>query len=470
MTNAPTQAVTADVTAVEKKGKVTLLTLLASGSLWLVVSGILSLVASIQVHTPGFCADCPFLTYGHTTALAETAFIYGWIANAGLALALWILGRLGGEPLRGLRFALFGAVFWNLGVTVAEVGIASGHQTGFPLFQIPGYVDLILFVAYGCIAIPGILAWTGRRRSMTFVSQWYAVAALYLFPWLLTLAHIFLIRVPVKGTLQAVVAAWFAQCAISLWLAPLGLAVAYYLVPRIKSRVIPAYEFALIGFWTLIVIGAFCGGRRLIGGPVPAWIPTIGIVSAALIFFHYMIVFLNLRPALASGGSVSLRLVGVGLVLYVLGALGESVTSIRGIAEITQFTYVDTAHTVLALYGGVTLFLVAGAYFALPALGIQIKGASVHATLLILGVVLLSVSLAAAGWAQGKDLLDPAVTFAKIGEDTHAWLLTATAAQGLLLLGNLFFALNLLKAILAALNEQAQAALAGSVATSGAST
>ena len=41
-----------------------LLLLLGSGILWLVVAGILALVASIQLHTPGFLAGCPILTYG----------------------------------------------------------------------------------------------------------------------------------------------------------------------------------------------------------------------------------------------------------------------------------------------------------------------------------------------------------------------------------------------------------------------
>ena len=83
---------------------------------WLVISGIFALIGSIQLHTPGFMAVCPVFTYGSTVAIAETAFVYGWLANAGLALALWVLGRLSGEPLRAQNWALGGAIFWNLGV------------------------------------------------------------------------------------------------------------------------------------------------------------------------------------------------------------------------------------------------------------------------------------------------------------------------------------------------------------------
>ena len=460
MTNTATNADQAEVTAVEIQGRVPLLGLLASAGGWLVISGLFALVASIQLHTPGFLADCSLLTYGHTTALAQTAFIYGWFANAGLGLALWVLGRLGGEPLRATRWALVGTWFWNLGLTLGMIGIAAGHGTGFSFFQLPRYVDVILLFSYGAIALPGILAWTGRRRTMTYASQWYAVAGLYLFPWLFTLAQIMLLWHPARGSLQAVVSGWYAQSAWCLWLAPLALASAYYVVPRTTGKTLPSYEFAPIGFWTLIVIGSWTGGRHLIGGPVPAWIPTIAIVSAALILFHFAISFLNLRGAL-SGGSAAMRFIGVGILFYGLSGLADAVTSIRDVAVITEFTYVDTAIQSLALYGGGTLMLFGAAYFALP----RLSGASPCRfsggvfTLSLIGVLLLVVSLFAAGWIQGNDLLNEKITFAQIATDTRSWLLSATAAQALLLLGNVIFFLNILRNVAASVSVQAKAAV-----------
>src|SRR5213596_605648 len=102
MTNVPTNAASAEVTAIDTQARGPLLLLLGSGLLWLVLSGILALITSIQLHTPGFMADCPWLTFGRAQALRETAFIYGWAANVGLGIGLWVLGRLGGYPLRAL--------------------------------------------------------------------------------------------------------------------------------------------------------------------------------------------------------------------------------------------------------------------------------------------------------------------------------------------------------------------------------
>lgn len=119
MINAPTNAASAEVTAIDTQARGPLLLLLGSGLVWLVASGILALITSIQLHTPAFMADCEWLTFGRAQALRETAFVYGWCANAGLAVALWVLGRLGGYPLRGLNWVVVGTLFWNLGITAA---------------------------------------------------------------------------------------------------------------------------------------------------------------------------------------------------------------------------------------------------------------------------------------------------------------------------------------------------------------
>ncbi len=423
-----------------------ILALLMSAACWLVVSGALSLIASIQVHTPLFMAACPLFTYGRTVELAETAFVYGWLANAGLALATWVLGRLSGEPLRGQNWALGGVLFWNLGVLGALAGVALGEATGFQLLGLPGYAQLLLLFSYAAIAVPGLLAWAGRLRRVSYASHWYAAAALFLFPWFLSIAHVMLFSSPVRGVLQPIVAGWYAQCVWTLWLAPLALSAAYYVVPKVTGRVLPSYEFASLGFWCLVVVGGLTGGRHLVGGPVPAWIPSVAVVSCALLFFHTFIVLLNLRGAY-TGGGIALKFIAFGLTAYVLGAMGDAITSFHAVALRTQFTYFDRAQEQLALYGAASTLLFGGIYFALP----RITGKAwlnaglvrAHLVLTAAGVLLLLGSLCAAGVSQSSELLDPSVAFAAITAHARMALVGATAAQGVLLLGNIAFLANL---------------------------
>ena len=439
-----------EVTAIDTHARCPLLPMLASALAWLLVSGVLALIASVQLHTPGFLADCSFLTYGHTQALQETAFVYGWLANAGLALGLWILARLGGESLRAGNWIAVGTLFWNLGILVGLIGIATGDATGFSLLQLPRYVQPLLLVAFGAMGIAGVLAWSDRRTETTFASQWYVFASLFLFPWLFSVAQVTLFWAPLRGVLQAVAAGWFAQGVYTLWLAPLALGAAYYVVPKMTGRVLPSYQFASLGFWTLVVIGAWTGGRHLIGGPVPAWISTMAIVSCSLMIFHFVVVGLNLRGAFGGGG-VALRLISFGLLAYVLGGLLNALTSMRIAAMAMQFTFFDQAEQQLALYGAVSMLLFGALVFALPRLtgkpwasGKLVSG---HAILAILGVALLVVSLGAAGWVQGHALLNPEVKFADIATATRPWLLAATVAQAILLFGNLLLAVNFVRTL-----------------------
>ena len=449
MSSAPTNA---EVTAADTSARCPLLLLLASALAWLVTSGVLALVTSIQLVQPTFLAECPVFSYGRAQALQETAFLYGWAANAGLAIALWVLGRLGGAPLRALNWVVVGTLFWNLAIALGLCGIATGEATSIAFLQLPRYVQPVMLVAYGAIGIAGVLAWLGRRNECSFAAQWYAVAALFLFPWIFSAAQVMVLWSPVRGTLQAVAGGWFAQGAWTLWLAPLALSGAFYVVPKITGRVLPSYDFAPHAFWCLLVLGAFTGGRHLVGGPVPAWIASVAIVSCSLLLFHYFVVLMNLRGAFGAGGT-ALKLLSFGLAAYVLGGLLDAITSFRSVALVTQFTHVDTAQQQLALYGGFSMMIFGAIYFALPRLtGRAWASAGLvrgHSALAIFGVVLLVVSLAAAGWTQGRDLLDAKVAFADIAAHTRGWLLAAVAAQGILLLGNLLLLVNFCQSVCA---------------------
>ena len=69
MTNVPTHAASAEVTPTDLHARGPLLLLIGSGLVWLVISGVLALITAIQLRTPGFMADCSWLTHGRAQAL-----------------------------------------------------------------------------------------------------------------------------------------------------------------------------------------------------------------------------------------------------------------------------------------------------------------------------------------------------------------------------------------------------------------
>lgn len=458
MTNVPTTArsaplardLSADVTGIDAAARGPLLLLLGSGIVWLVISGVLALITSLQLHSPHFLSQYSFLTYGRTAAMQESAFVYGWAANAGLGIALWVLGRLGGNALRGANWVFAGCAFWNVGVTVALVGIAVGDMTSFSLFELPRYVQPFLVVAYGCVAISGVLAWMGRRTDTTYAAQWYAVAALFLFPWLSSGAQIVLLWSPLRGVAQSIGGAWYAQGAWSLWLAPLALASAYYLVPKLSGRVLSAYEFASVGFWMLIFIGTWTAGRHFIGGPVPAWVVTVGIAAGLVLLIHYVIVALNLGGIFGTRGTAA-SFIRFGFVAYLLAGVFETITGFRTVAVETQFTFFDVALQQLSLYGAISMLFFGAIYYIVPRLtgnAWASTGFTVgHRVLVSVGVVVLVVTLAVAGWTQGSDLLNAKVAFADVIDHVRLTLLISSGAQFVLLVANVLLLVNFLRTI-----------------------
>lgn len=448
MITPPTNATSADVTAIDTQARWPLLLLIGAALGWLVLSGVFALISAIQLHSPAFFSEYAWFTHGRMEALRETSFVYGWAANAGLAIALWILGRLGGHPLRALNWVVVGGVFWNLGVAAGLVGIATGDMTSFTLLQLPRYVQPLMVFSYAAIAISGVLAWSGRQRHGTFASQWYAVAALFLFPWLLTAAQGVLLWSPVRGVVQSIGAAWYAQGVLSLWLFPLALAGAYYVVPKVDGRALPSYESAPLSFWTLIVFGTWTGGRHLIGGPVPAWIPTMAVVGAALLLFHYVVVLLNLRFVIGSE-STAMRFASFGLVAYLASGLFETIASFRGVAVHTQFTLFSTALDRLAFYGVVSMLFFGTIYYMVPRLTSRAWASRAltagHVAMVMAGVVGSVVALMVAGSTQSELLLKPAITFAEIFRQVRVALLINTAAQLVLLGASLLLLVNFLR-------------------------
>lgn len=412
--------------------------LLISAFEWLIISTVLSLIGTIQLHTPGFLASYAAFSHGRIEAMQESVFIYGWAGNAVFAVSLWLLSVLGGSPLRGPGLLTTGTVFWNLGVAAGVISIAAGEATSIPFLQMPGYVQPLLFVAAGAITTPGVLAWTGRNSDSTYASQWYAVAAIFLFPWLFSAAQVMLLAAPVHGITHAVVANWFAQNVITLWLLPVALASAYYLVPKLTGRAAAHYEFAKLGFWTLVVFGAWTGGRHLIGGPAPVWVPTVGVVALYLLLFHYVVVAINLPAGLGAwGGHSTLRFVAFGLTAYLANGLLDVVTANHAVSQLLHFTYFSVAQGRLLL-GGAFSFLVFAAVYEM---GPRISGVDwpspglirTHFMTAAAGTLVSVLGLAFAGWSQGHAQAETATNFAAIAAAAKPGLLIATAGDAILL-------------------------------------
>lgn len=424
---------------------------LGSALVWLLLGGVMQLAAAMQLHTPGFLAACEWTTYGRLAPAAQNALVYGWGMNAAFAFGLWLMARLSATTLRHGGWLFVAAKFWNLGVTLGVGGILAGYSTSFELLEMPRYVSLLLLAAYALVGVWAVTTFSIRNTENVYASQWYLFGAAFWFPWLYAIAQIMLFKAPVRGVLQPVVNAWYVHGLYNLWFVPVALAAAYYFLPKLLGKPVANYYLAAWAFWWLVIPSAFAGGSRLIGAPVPVWIPTLGIVANMLVVVGVIRVTLNLFGTLSgrhadAKNSLTLRFIIISITSFVLAAVMNLALSMRGFAVTVQFTLLDGLRDWLTFYACFSTAMFGAAYFFLP----RLTGKEWRSPLLVkahfgataLGVLLMIAGLAWAGWSQGHMLNDAAVTFADITKAMTPWFALRSAALALLLAGHVAFLIN----------------------------
>jgi cytochrome c oxidase cbb3-type subunit 1 len=428
-------------------------TFLGAGLLWLIVGGALQLAANIQLHTPAFLADCAWFTHGRLAPAAQNALVYGWGFNAAFAVGLWLMARLSATTLRHGGWLFVAAKFWNVGVVLGLGGILGGYSTSFDLLEMPRYVSLLLLGAYALIGVWAVTTFSIRNTENVYASQWYLFGAAFWFPWVFSIAQVMLFTAPVRGVLQPVVNAWYVHSLFGLWFLPAALAVIYYLLPKLLGRPVSQYYLAPLAFWWFVVATAFVGGARLIGGPVPVWIPTLGTVANLAVILPVIILGLNFLGTLsgrwsAVGASLSLRFVALAIAGFFVNALVNLLLSLRGFAEVAQFTLFAGLRDWSALYATFSVAVFGAAYFLLPRVtGKEWRSSALikaHFGATVVGMLLILVGLGAGGWQHGALLGDAAVPFGDITRALSDWHMVNTVGFGVLLVGNLGFLINFL--------------------------
>ena len=427
---------------------------LGSAVMWLMLGSVYGVVASLKLHLPDWLGGHEVLTFGRIRPAHLNVVAYGWCSMAGVGVGLWLIPRLFKTALRGRGFATAGAVIWNLGLLGGVTAILAGFSSGLEWLEFPWAVDVLLVVGGALAAVPLILTVLQRRVHHLYVSAWYLIAALVWFPMLFVtgnLHHLF------TGTEQAVLNWWFAHNVLGLWMTPLGLAAAYYLIPKITGTPIYSYTLSLIGFWALALFYSQVGIHHLIGGPVPTWLATLSIVTSVMMVIpvvavavnHHMTVLPRWRMVLISP---TLRFVVAGAIMYTLASVQGSIEALRTVNTVTHFTHYTVAHAHMGLYGFLSFILFGSVYFILPRLvGWEWPYAwaiSAHFWLVAVGFAIYFVALTIGGWLQGLAMLDAAVPFMESMALTVPYLTARSVGGSLMTLGHLVFAVHFFMVLL----------------------
>jgi cytochrome c oxidase cbb3-type subunit I len=435
------------------------LTFFATAVLWLLVSTGFHLLTSIQLVWPNFLwlSSVPFLSYGRLYPAYQNAFIFGWCSLVGMGVATWLMARLCRVSIRAPGVLVFGALFWNLGLLAGIIFILAGAGRPLEGMEIPATCQWLMFAGYTLIGLWGAVMYRFRREAVAFISVWYLLGALFWFPWVMATANVVLGLPEVRGVMQSIVAAWFAQNVAGWWLTALGLAAAYFFIPKVINRPIHSYSLASLGFWTFAFLSGLTGMVRLSGAPIPVWLVTVSITASIMMIVPISTVTANLVMTMRGHTNMvyhspTIRFTYFGALAFavagVLGILG----SLRSLDAIVHFTQFQSAHQSILLYSFYSMVMFGAMYYITPRIvgceWLSSTMISLHFWGAAYGGAGVGAVLICAGLAQGLSLADPAATFPQIIEIAAVYFPGRVIALLLVAAAHVIFALHFLLMLL----------------------
>jgi cytochrome c oxidase cbb3-type subunit 1 len=430
---------------------------LVSAVFWLLAGTLLAMVAAIKATNQDFLSDSEWMTFGRIHAAHLNTMIYGWGNNIIFAVAPWIMARLCKARIRHTNILMLAGIFWNVALTIGILGIFKGDMLGVEYLEMPQYVAPIMLITYALVGVWVVIAFRFRQSEHVYVSQWYILAAFFWLPWLYSVAQIMLVYEPATGVVQSLTNWWYQHNLMGLWLTPIALGTAYYLIPKVLGRPIHSYYLSVVGFWSLAMFFAFSGIHSLIGGPVPAWVISIGVVSSVMLIIPIVVTAINLHLTVVGAhiqgwASPTMRFVVFGAINFTAVGVIGAMMSLRHVNETTHFTHFTVGHAHHALYAFFSMIMFGAVYYMMPRLLLKewrnpflIKA---HWYMSGMGAILMVAALMIGGWIQGMQMnaLDsegaPLFTFLDIVENTKPFLWARSMAGLMIMVGHFAFAMN----------------------------
>jgi len=424
-----------------------------SGAAWLAVALIFGVIASAKLFAPGFLGECSALQYGRIFPAHINALVYGWGAQAGFGVLVWLMARLSRQPTKNAGTLLVAGHLWNFAVMVGTIGILFGHGTGKHWMQFPTLVWPVLLCAYAVIAITVLISFRIRRGEQTYISQWYLLAATLWFPWVYLTANLYVNVFTIDPVIAAAINSWFRFAMIFLFFTPIAIASVYYLVAKITARPIYNSAYSMAGFWALAIIAPWAGMQTLVGAPFPVFLQYAGAAATILVALPLILAGVNILKTTSGqqetiAASPSLRFSIAGTIGMLILAALSAILSQPGVMHYTQFAISGYGYDILALYGFFSMCMFGAIYFIVPRITrrewLSARLIKMHfwwSVYGVLGIVVFCTLLG--GLQQGAAQQNFELPWSQAISSFTGFAVAMTVAWFLIFVSNLFFFLHL---------------------------
>lgn len=213
-----------------------------------------------------------------------------------------------------------------------------------------------------------------------------------------------------EGISRVNVSFFYVHNLVGLIFTPMGLATAYYFLPKLSNTPIYSHRLSMIGFWSIAFVYAWIGAHHIMHGPMSQWLQTTAVIFSMWLFIPVWTVvtnlFATLKPQWAQyTQSPAIRFLMMANIFYLLTCIQGPLMALRNVNEITSKTDWVIGHSHISLYATFTFFAIAGIYQAIPVITKKPlwskKLADLHFNLNMLGSIPFLLALWVGGFYQG---------------------------------------------------------------------
>ncbi len=372
---------------------------------WLVGGATVTLAAQVLLIRPDITGDLGFLSYGRLRGVADTTIVFGWLVVAGFAAIYALIPRITEVQLHNEVLGAATTLTWSVVVTGGVLALVLGINQGRPLGELPAGADLGMALLLAFVLFNAGVTVVRRRERTLYVTGWFLLAAALLAPVVFVIGNL-----PVfDGVTDAIVSGFYLNGIEMLWLLPIALGVAHYVIPVETGKALYSATLARATFWSLTFSGGWAGQRFFLGGPAPDYLETIAVAMTLVLLVPVLSAAANLyatgrdRWELISK-SYSLRFAATGLALLVAWAVLLAFSSMPAVSRFFGLTAWGAGIRHLAIFGVFSSFAFALIYHLYPLMvgrdWFSRSAASFHFWTTQVGVIVGTVALFAIGAAQ----------------------------------------------------------------------
>jgi cbb3-type cytochrome c oxidase subunit I len=252
-----------------------------------------------------------------------------------------------------------------VGVTSLLFGFNKGHEYA----ELPEFVcwPILLLMVWNLSILVSTIA--ARREPKMYVSLWYIGGTIVWIPIMFAVGNVMwhpFNTVLADGQIQHAGAVfglndavwnWFyGHNVFGLYITTGGIAIAYYLVPKITKRPLYSHTLSLIGFWTIALFYAPTGQHHLLQVPIPNWLKILAVIGSIALFVPVFTfntnIFMTMRGAWGMMlTNIPLRFLITGAFFYLAVSAQGSIQSLITVNRFIHYTQWTVAHAHLALLG-----------------------------------------------------------------------------------------------------------------------